>query len=78
MVMNIVTEVNPSTGDLLYKSSNLKIGSGHMRKQISLDGEDLDLMGRLQKKSEAGQTTVYTGPALEVNVNVDNYIANVI
>lgn len=73
MVMNIVTEVNPSTGDLLYKSSNLKIGS---IRTTSKRNNSIDLMGRLQKLSEAGQTTVYTGSALDINV--DNYIANVI
>lgn len=75
MVMYMQTEVDPSSGDLLYKSSNkMIVGSGHVRKQISHDGSDL--MGRLQNMSEAGQTTVYTGPNLDINV--DNYIANVI
>lgn len=74
MVMHIVTEVDPSSGNLLYKSPNkITIGSGHVGKQNS---HVTDLMDRLQKKSEAGQTTVYTGLALDVNV--DNYIANVI
>jgi len=73
MVMYMQTEVDPSSGDLLYKSPNITTGSSRVRKQISYDG---DLMDRLHKMSEAGQTTVYTGSASDVNV--DNYIVNVI